>query len=177
MNSLWNCKNIYKAVFYATDAFGKSNPIYNPNKKSYTAHFTSVAFNSINYTSLDEVDKEFMITVAILHDVIEDTSVTYKDLIREFGVKVADAVQALSRNEKLPFNEQIPDCLNRIKSQPKEVAIVKMADRLYNIRERYAGWSKEQQNLYKKEAQVVCDELGFASENMREALQQAINEY
>jgi len=31
--------------------------------------------------------------------------------------------------------------------------------------------------MYRKEAQLVCDELGYASENMRKALQQAIDEY
>ena len=52
-----------------------------------------------------------------------------------------------------------------------------MADRLYNIRERYNKWDFERQEKYKQEAQQVCDELGFASENMCKALQMAIDEY
>ena len=177
MENLWNCKEIYKAVFYATKAFGKKYPSYDENKKSYTAHFTSVALNSINYTANEKLNHEFMLVVAILHDVLEDTDITYQDLINDFNIDIADAVKTLSRDERLPFNEQIPDCLNRIKNQPKEVAIVKMADRLYNIRERYNGWTKEHQDMYKKEAQLVCDELGYASINMKKALQLAIDEY
>ena len=125
----------------------------------------------------DDINREFLLTVAILHDVLEDTSVSYKQLEEEFGIEVAKAVKALSRNEDIPFDEQIPDCLNRIKQQPKEVSIVKMADRLYNIRERYNAWDFQRQEKYKKEAQLVCDELGYASENMRLALQKAIDEY
>lgn len=177
MNSLWNCKKIYKAVYFATNAFGNKYQMFNPEKKNYNAHFFSVALNAINFTYEDDIDREFMVTVAILHDVLEDTDITYNDLLNEFGFNIANAVNSLSRNEKIPFNEQIPDCLNRIKNQPKEVAIVKMADRLFNIRERYKAWDLERQEMYKKESQLVCDELGYASDNMKKALQLAIDEY
>ncbi|MBR6779015.1 MAG: hypothetical protein IKM43_02555 [Clostridia bacterium] len=108
---------------------------------------------------------------------MEDTTTTYQDLKKEFGVKVADGVLALSRNEDIQTDQQIKDCIAKIKMQPKEVAIVKMADRMFNIRERYSAWTKEKQDFYKSEAQYICDELGYASQNMKDALQQAINLY
>ena len=46
-------------------------------------------------------------TVAILHDTIEDSDVTYQDLVENFGVKVANAVLALSRDESVEFDKQI----------------------------------------------------------------------
>lgn len=177
MENLWNNKEIYKAVFYATHAHNRAEPIYTPEKKSFTAHFTLVALNALNFSMDEDIDREFLMTVAVLHDTIEDTDVTYEDLKSEFGVKIADAVLALSRNEKIEYKKQIPDCIERIKLQPKEVAIVKMADRLFNIRERYAPWSKEKQDAYKIEAQFVCDQLGYACENLRKELQKAIDNY
>lgn len=177
MYSLWNNKNIYKAVAFATNAFNKKYPVWNKDEKNYLAHLMCVAFNALNYSIHEDVDKEFLIKVALLHDVLEDTDVTYTELLEEFGVKVAKAVKALSRNDQIKYDMQIPDCLNRIKSEPKEVAIVKMADRLYNIRERFSEWSLEHLEKYKQEAQLICDELGMYCENMRQALQLAIDEY
>ena len=65
----------------------------------------------------------------------------------------------------------------RIKKLSKEVAIVKMADRLFNIRSRAKMWSKEKQEKYKLEAQYICNELGYCSENLKKVLQQAIDVY
>ena len=177
MQNLWNKEQIYKAVFYATHAHNRAQPIYKPENKSFTAHFTLVALNALNYSMSEDIDCEFMMTVAILHDTIEDTDVSYNDLCEEFNKKVADAVLALSRDEKIDFEKQIPECILRIKNQPKEVAIVKMADRLFNIRERYAKWDKTRQDNYKNEAQFICDELGYACENLRQELQNAIDIY
>lgn len=177
MNSFWNSKQIYKAVFYATHAHNRAVPNYDPNGKSFTAHFTCVALNALNFSLDEDIDREFLVTVALLHDTIEDTDVTYDDLKTNFGVKVAEAVKALSRNEEIDYYKQIPDCIERIKKQPKEVAIVKMADRLFNIRERYAKWTKEKQDKYKAEAQFICDELGYNCEQMKNELQRAIDEY
>lgn len=177
MDIFWNNKKIYDAVFYATHAHNRAVPNYDPNGKSFTAHFTCVALNALNFSLNEKIDREFLIIVALLHDTIEDTDVTYEDLERDFGDKVAYAVKALSRDEKIDYYKQIPDCIERIKKQPKEVAIVKMADRLFNIRERYAKWTKEKQDKYKAEAQFVCDELGFACETMKNELQKAIDNY
>lgn len=177
MVNLWNKETIYKAVFYATHAHNRAMPVYDPDQKSFTAHFTLVALNALNFSMDEDIDREFLMTIAVLHDTIEDTDVTFDDLNREFGLKVANAVKALSRDQNLEYYDQIPDCIERIKLQPKEVAIVKMADRLFNVRERYLKWTKEKQDKYKVEAQYVCDELGYACENLRLELQKAIDNY
>ena len=177
MDKFWNKEEIYKVVFYATHAHNRAVPNYDPNKKSFTAHFTLVALNALNFSLNENIDHEFLMKVAILHDTIEDTDVTYQDLKKEFGKKVADAVLSLSRNENIEYSLQIPDCIERIKLQPKEVAIVKMADRLFNVRERYNLWTKEKQDKYKLEAQYICDQLGYACENLKKELQKAIDKY
>ena len=69
------------------------------------------------------------------------------------------------------------DSLERIKKQPKEIAVVKIADRLFNISSRVLTWSKEKQEAYKKEAQVICDELGYVSDKVKAKLQHQINIY
>lgn len=69
------------------------------------------------------------------------------------------------------------DSISRIKKQPTEIAVVKLADRLFNLHIKVPTWSPEKQESYKKEAQLICDELGYASETLRSQLQKAIDEY
>ena len=168
---------VQKALFFASIKHGEQKMGRPPKQIPYVTHFCGVALNVINFASCEQVDKTFMLTLALLHDTLEDTITTHEELVQEFGVRVADGVKALSRNPELPLEKQIPDCVERIKGQPKEVAIVKMADRLINIRKRFSGWTKEKQDAYKIEAQFICDELGYVSKNLKQALQEAINKY
>ncbi len=177
MLNLGNKENIYKVVFYATRAFNKKYPVYEEKRKDFTSHFTLVALNALNFSMQEDIDREYLLSLAILHDTIEDTDVTYEDLKKEFGKKIADGVLSLSRNENIDYEKQIPDCIERIKLQPKEVAIVKLADRLLNVRDRFADWTEEKLEKYKKEAQYICDELGYACDNLKNELQKAIDVY
>lgn len=84
---------------------------------AYINHLTKVA-------SKVKGDKEK--TVALLHDVIEDTSVTKDDLIgMGFSQDVVDAVVILSRKD----NETYAEFINRIADSKNSSAIkVKVAD-------------------------------------------------
>ncbi len=65
--------------------------------------------------------------VAVLHDVLEDTSVTLSDLAREgFPLKILAALLALSRRE----NERYEDFVVRLGSDPlaREVKLADLAD-------------------------------------------------
>jgi hypothetical protein len=44
-------------------------------------------------------------------------------------------VQVLTKNDDLPKKEQMKDSLYRIKKQGREVAIVKLADRSFNLKD------------------------------------------
>lgn len=65
-------------------------------------------------------------TVALLHDVIEDTDTTRKDLIEMgFPIEVVEAVEILSRKKDETYN----DFIERIKFSKNKIAItVKLAD-------------------------------------------------
>ncbi len=71
------------------------------------------------------------IKCAILHDTIEDTKLTIKEVENRFGKNIADGVLALTKNEQdTTVKDKMLDSLARIKKQPKEVWVVKMADRV-----------------------------------------------
>ncbi|HXT15468.1 MAG TPA: bifunctional (p)ppGpp synthetase/guanosine-3',5'-bis(diphosphate) 3'-pyrophosphohydrolase [Gemmatimonadaceae bacterium] len=83
------------------------------------------------------------VTVAagILHDVIEDTDVTLRDVEEEFGKQIAEIVDGLTKIAKLPSGgstqeRQVESYRKLLLSIAKDarVIIVKLADRLHNMR-------------------------------------------
>lgn len=88
----------------------------------YVVHLSNVAmeiiiaaFNSNNF------DLDFAVQVALLHDTIVDTSTHIGELEDKFGLRIAEAVLALTKNKGLPKNQQVQDSLTRIKKLQPEV--------------------------------------------------------
>lgn len=77
---------------------------------------------------------------AVLHDTIEDTSVTEKDLTKEFNKTVAYLVQAVTKLDKLKFRNlkeaQAESFVKMLFAMAEDVRviIIKLADRLHNMR-------------------------------------------
>ncbi|MEM7032012.1 MAG: HD domain-containing protein [Chloroflexota bacterium] len=145
----------------------------------YIVHLSSVAMEVIATLSVETVSQpNLSLQCALLHDVIEDTSVPYNAIADQFGIQVADGVQALSKNDQLPDKQsQMVDSLARIKKQPPEVWLVKMADRITNLQGPPAHWSKEKISLYREEGQLIWNELQTASPFLATRLQQKIDDY
>ncbi|WP_347556758.1 bifunctional (p)ppGpp synthetase/guanosine-3',5'-bis(diphosphate) 3'-pyrophosphohydrolase [Robbsia sp. KACC 23696] len=80
------------------------------------------------------------IMAALLHDVIEDTGVAKMELAERFGPKVAELVDGLSKLDKMEFrNREEAQAENFRKmllamARDVRVIIVKLADRLHNMR-------------------------------------------
>ncbi len=82
------------------------------------------------------------VTVAsgLIHDVVEDTSVTVEEIEREFGKEIAEIVDGLTKIGHLPLNSsqdrQVENYRKLLLSIAKDarVILIKLADRLHNMR-------------------------------------------
>jgi len=172
---MYNQDNITKAWFFASRVH--NGQLYPGEKLPYLTHLGNVMMEVMAVASLLK-NAELAICCAILHDTIEDTSVTYDELVENFSVEVADGVLALTKNETLATKrEQMLDSLERIKQQPKEIWVVKMADRVSNLGEPPHYWKNEKVKAYRDEAQIILDYLGEANEVVSERLRGKIEDY
>ncbi len=144
----------------------------------YIMHLSFVAMEIIAASAAGEVpDADLAVQCALLHDVLEDTTTRYDQVEAEFGEAVARGVLALTVNKKLPRPERIPECLQRIKAQPREIWMVKLADRITNLQPPPKHWSKSKIRDYHQEAQVIHAALKDASPFLADRLSVKIKDY
>ena len=90
------------------------------------------------------------VVAAILHDVVEDTPVELDDLKRDFGDSVALLVDGVTKITKMPFSTKEEQQAENVRkmllamSQDIRVIIIKLADRLHNMRTN-SGWDPQKQ--------------------------------
>ena len=107
---------------------------------------------------------------AILHDVLEETDLTYKDLKKEFGKEIAQIVEGLSKTTKVKFESKehyIAENLRKIllaTAKDIRIILIKLADRLHNMRtlsvfrdEKRRRISQETLDIYAP----IADKLGI----------------
>ncbi|MFA8450250.1 MAG: HD domain-containing protein [Bacteroidales bacterium] len=135
---------------------------------SYMAHISNVAMEVLlSYFKKPSFDINFATQVAILHDVLEDTQCTTQELENKFGQKITDAVQALSKDKCISSHLQIKDSIHRIKKMPKEVGLVKLADRITNLQPPPTTWTKDKIQTYKEESLYILKELGNCNDYLK----------
>jgi len=116
----------------------------------YIVHPVTVA-----YILLDLGMDTDTLCAALLHDVIEDTDATREDVQKRFGHDVAMLVEGVTKLAKVPtFTKEQQQAENVMKillamSQDIRVMIIKLADRLHNMRTlQYRPPAKQQATAF-----------------------------
>ena len=123
-----------------TKAFEFANKAHNGTKRRsgepYIMHPLAVARIVVNEIGLGSTS----ICAALLHDVVEDTDYTLEDIEREFNSKIASIVNGLTKISGGIFGDnasaQAENFRKLILTIPEDVRVIliKMADRLHNMR-------------------------------------------
>lgn len=113
-------------------------------KVAYGAHHGQVDKGGIPYIFhpchlAEQMDDEISTCAALLHDVVEDTDVTFEDLEKEFPPEVIDVLKLLTHDD----DEDYYDYVRKLKDNPTAKKI-KLADIAHNSdQSRLVGTDKD----------------------------------
>ncbi len=131
-NKFLNSESLNKAYNFALDAHQDQK---REEGVPYIIHPVAVA-NILTELKLDSAT----ITTGLLHDTIEDTNVTYETVKKEFGEEVANLVDGVTKlsalEDKVSENSKAENFRKLILATSKDIRVllVKLADRLHNMR-------------------------------------------
>lgn len=135
---------------YAMEAHGDQRY----GDRPYVAHLDAVAALTSLVTSEDRLR---LMTVAYLHDVLEDTPVTREELRERWGSSVAEAVALITdpdaqtrKERKKLLHERLAQTDERTEAG-RMALLVKVADRLANVWECVATKQDGLLKMYRKE--------------------------
>lgn len=112
------------------------------------------------------------ICTGILHDVVEDTSVSLEEIRKEFGDSVAHLVDGVTKISKMKFKtsteRQGENIRKMIIAMGKDVRVilVKLADRLHNLRTLHHMPPEKQERIAQESLEIYCPlaaRLGISS--------------
>jgi (p)ppGpp synthase/HD superfamily hydrolase len=156
--------------------------------RPYIEHPTRVAVYAQQVAwdeNMSDEAVDYIMSVAVLHDVLEDTDCTQAEieiLDEGWGRELYKDVLAVTNEDKFGHNksQQTLDALiriiDRMRFDPRHTAaIVKMCDRAENISKPFpAEWGLEKRKAYREMAEAIMFILGKYSAKAREKLETAL---
>jgi len=117
---------INKAIYWAKKYHGDQK---RKSGEPYYSHPLEVA-----YMISEHKLKTDVIVASILHDIIEDTEVTAGMIFDNFGQRIAQMVDRLTRDRPDGSKLSVEEILNNIyKVEDEEVLLIKLFDRFHNL--------------------------------------------
>ena len=117
------------------------------------------------------VSDPVILAAAALHDTIEDTETTEEELRTVFGEPIARLVIEMTDDKSLPKAQRKRLQIDHARHMSREGALVKLADKICNLRDVAANppaeWGVERRMEYFEWAKAVVDGLPQVSAKLR----------
>jgi guanosine-3',5'-bis(diphosphate) 3'-pyrophosphohydrolase len=112
-----------------------------------------------------------ILAAAILHDTLEDTETTCRELAREFGARVAALISEVTDDKSLPKQRRKQLQIDHASMKSKGAALIKVADKIGNLRDLRDSppkhWTAERRQRYRQWASDVVTALPLGRHRLR----------
>ena len=124
----------------------------------YIVHPVTVALILSRYA-----DDEDTIVAGLLHDTLEDTSLTEADILRDFGPKVLDTVKDVTESDLpgLSWDTRKVRYLRHLGSAPRPSLLVACADKIANLVSMVAAHATQGEAMWERFHAPPAQRLGF----------------
>ncbi|MEU8320016.1 HD domain-containing protein [Nonomuraea sp. NPDC048881] len=120
-----------------------------PTGRPYVEHLLEALEVAVAGAQVSDPD---VLTAIVLHDVLEDTACTERELARRFGAEVTGLVRWVTR----PAGRAKADHLAALAKAPAQAVLVKLADRVSNVQElQRLHWRFQKRYYHETVAHIV----------------------
>jgi len=105
---------------------------------------------------------DHLLMAAVLHDIIEDTDTTEKELSQRFGPETASIVVELTDDMTLPYEERKRRQVETAKSLSHKAKLIRLVDKASNIRDIFSypvDWPWEKKVAYVDNAAEIYEAI------------------
>lgn len=151
---------------------------YDSAATPYIIHPVTVAYSIL---TIGQVSTPEILIAALLHDTVEDTGTTFKEIRQKFGATVEGYVKEVTDDRTLSKEKRKELQLEHAPHKSEGAALIKLADKLYNVTDVHhnpaIGWTKERRDQYVTWASQVVNQLPTANKNLKNAMDEATEKY
>ena len=155
-----------KALVFAADKH-KNQRRKDADASPYINHPIALANILVNEGDITDIN---VLCGAILHDTIEDTKTTKEELTQQFGEKITSIVLDVTDDKTLPKAERKLKQIEHASHASHEAKLVKLADKISNLRDILASpprdWTEDRKKEYFDWAGKVIDQIRGTNSNL-----------
>ena len=148
-----------KALVFAADKH-KNQRRKDADASPYINHPIALANILVNEGGVTDIN---VLCGAILHDTIEDTETTKEELIQQFGEKITSIVLDVTDDKTLLKAERKLKQIEHASHASHEAKLVKLADKISNLRDILSSppkdWTDDRKKEYFDWAGKVVDQI------------------
>ncbi len=110
----------------------------------YIVHPVAVALILARHGFSDTV-----LAAALVHDIVEDTSVSADEIRAELGGKVAELVAPLTHDDSLSWDDKKKSYIETVRKASENVKAISVADKIANARSLLAAYEEQGTAIWK----------------------------